>query len=83
MARKITLEEAKRQYVNRYTMEHVPTWARKARPDGLFYAPQYRTDAEWYANTTFPGEEGHIGGKSHCFSTGATWPLGKELKERL
>ena len=79
--------EACRCYVNRFTMEHVPAWA--ANPlssitseDGAatFYAPQFRTDREWYANTTFPGEPGHILGKQHCHTEGQTWPLGRFLK---
>lgn len=78
-------EEAKRKYVHRFTMEHVPAWALKdpgnPRADGkpCFYAPQYRTDREWYDNTTFPGEAGHDGDECHCYASGQTWPLGKWL----
>lgn len=60
-------------------MEYVPDWARKVRDDGTYYAPQYRTDEEWYAATLFPGE-GHVGKREkHCYSSGQTWPLGKAL----
>ena len=69
-----TLEEAKSQYPHRYTREHTPAWAR-----GTDYAPQYHSDAEWYANTTFPGEPGHLGGRKHCFSSNPSWPLGQRL----
>ena len=40
---------------------------------------QYRTDAEWYANTVFPGEPGHYGTRNWCNTNGQTWPLGKWL----
>jgi hypothetical protein len=73
MAR-ITFERAKAKYVHRFTMEHVPSWARKQRPDGRYYAPQYASDAEWFALTLFPPNEMCYG--TDCFSSGQTWPLG-------
>lgn len=81
MTRKITFERAKAVYSNRYTMEHVPPWARTAcEGNGRYYAPQYRTDAEWYANTTFPGESEWLPHQArHCESNGQTWPLGRWL----
>lgn len=72
-----TFEHACAVYVHRYTMEHKPDWARKPRPDGKQYQPQYRTDREWYDNTSFPGEIGHIGRITECYSRNATWPLGQ------
>ena len=74
-----SFEQACAQYVHRFTLTHVPQWARVARPDGKYYAPQYRDCREWYENSSFPGERGHLGGRRHCFSTGATWPMGREL----
>jgi hypothetical protein len=78
-----TFEQAKAQYVHRYTMEHIPSWARR-RPHGAdwYYAPQYRTDREWYDNTKFPGEKGHPdypGSSNHCYTTNQSWPLGQKL----
>jgi len=73
-----TLEEAKRMYPHRYTMEHRPYWALRPAPNGRRYAPQYRTDAEWYNNTLFPGES-ELTDRHHCYSTGETWPLGQWL----
>lgn len=75
----MTFDEAKRRYVHRFTMEHVPAWARKVREDGTYYAPQYRSDREWYENTVFPPQ--HPLGKRcrDCYSTGQTWPLGKAM----
>lgn len=77
----ITFEQAKRQYVHRFTMEHVPGWARIPH-NGKYYAPQYATDLEWYKNTTFPGDKDHIGGNDHCCSSNETWPLGKGFLDK-
>lgn len=76
-ATKLSFEQAKAMYVHRYTMEYIPAWARKANAaTGLFYAPQYRTDKEWYANTVFPP---HSGDKDHCQSANPSWPCGQWL----
>lgn len=80
MSARPTFEQATSRYVHRFTMEHVPAWAKARREDGTFYAPQYRTDREWYENTTFPGEPGHIGDKRHCYTSNQSWPLGQSLK---
>lgn len=77
--RKITLQQARAQYPHRYTMEHVPAWAQKECSDGKYYAPQYNSDAEWYANTIFPGEPGHYGSRNACNAHNPTWPLGMRL----
>lgn len=75
-----TLAQACARYVHRYTMQHVPAWAREPH-NGRYYAPQYRSDAEWYASTIFPGEPGYPYGKRnrHCYTSGQTWPLGQWL----
>lgn len=78
-ARKMALGEACAKFVHRYTMEHVPAWARVQAPNGKFYAPQFRSDAEWYRNTRFAGEPGHFGRAHECYTTGETWPLGEWL----
>lgn len=75
-----TLAQARAQYVHRYTLQHVPSWAQARTPGGTYYAPQYRTDAEWYENTTFPGEPGHLMGPNHCHSRNPSWPMGKVLE---
>jgi hypothetical protein len=77
-----TFEQAKARYVHRFTMEHVPAWARM--PSDFkncvrFPAPQFINDREWYDNTKFKGDEGWIGRGSDCYTTGQTWPLGKWL----
>jgi hypothetical protein len=70
-------------------MEHVPAWAQKpcewpgeGPQYGRHYAPNFRTDAEWYANTIFPGEPDHPDyphKSEYCYTTGQTWPLGHWL----
>ena len=78
--RPLTLAQACAQYPNRYTAEHVPAWASKAcEGNGLFYAPQFASDVEWYNNTKFHGEVGHVGKKSDCYTSGQTWPFGNWL----
>lgn len=81
----MTFEEAKRLYVYRYTMEHVPDWTKSPvllNTDGdqsgiRYYAPQYRTDKEWYDNTLFPPDNPCH--SKDCHSSNRTWPLGKWL----
>lgn len=89
MKRAITFEQAKARFTNRFTMEHVPPWAKEA-PDATppisskrpgYYAPQFRTDREWYDNTRFKGEPGHLGTARECTTSGQTWPLGQWLDE--
>jgi hypothetical protein len=83
MARRLTLSQAKTQYVHRFTMEHVPAWACKRPCDSggtetRYYAPQFRTDAEWYENTVFPGEKEAVF-KDSCYTRNQSWPLGQWL----
>jgi hypothetical protein len=79
MAKLISFDDAKRLYVNRYTMEHVPLWAKQpCSGNGKYYAPQYRSDAEWYENTDFPPLKAR-GSDGDCFSANPTWPLGQWL----
>ena len=84
MPKRPTFERACATYTLRYTMEHIPSWARKSCNGEFYYAPQYRTDREWYDNTKFPGEEGHPEyprRSDHCYTTNPSWPLGQRLKE--
>jgi hypothetical protein len=75
---KLSFEDAKREYINRFTMEHVPAWAKKPLDNGKYYAPQYKSDQEWYDNTVFPP---FTMNKKYCESSNATWPLGQFLSE--
>ena len=73
----MTFAKAKTLYVHRFTMEHKPRWANKPLSNGMFYAPQYESDKEWYENTTFPPSERCFG--TDCHSGNPTWPLGMFL----
>lgn len=73
-----TFEQAKAQFVHRYTCEHVPQWACKPAPNGRYYAPQFATDAEWYAATLFNGES-ELASRRYCYTSGETWPRGQWL----
>lgn len=76
--RPISFEQAKREFINRFTMEHVPLWAKQVRKDGTFYAPQYATDFEWYNKTAFVGEC-ELSSRSTCYSHSPSWPMGMAL----
>lgn len=73
-----SLEQARAQFVHRFTLEHVPAWARQQREDGTFYAPQFATDREWYDNTLFHGES-ELADRHHCHTGAPTWPMGQSL----
>lgn len=75
-----TFAQACTAYVHRYTIDHVPAWALKpCEGNGRYYAPQFASDAEWYANTRFHGEPGHFGRRNECYTSGQTWPRGQWL----
>ena len=75
----LTLAQAQAQYPHRFTLEHVPAWAKLRAPNGRFYAPQYRTDSEWFALTRFPTDRR----ERYCTSSGQTWPMGLWLDQPL
>lgn len=77
--RSISFVDACARYVHRFTQDHVPRWALTPIEPGKYYAPQYRSDREWYELTRFPGEPGHLSIGDDCYSTGQTWPAGKWL----
>jgi hypothetical protein len=82
--RPISFANACAQYVHRYTLEHTPQWAKSpCEGNGRFYAPQYRSDREWYEATRFPGEAGISRKDDHCQSNGQTWPLGQWLHQPM
>lgn len=80
--RVVSFEQARRQFVHRFTMEHVPGWSRNPMNDGQFYAPQFKTDREWYDAHRFPGDEGLSVREEHSESIAPeTWPVGRYLSE--
>lgn len=77
-----TFEQACAQYVHRFTGEHIPEWSRKPMSNGRYYAPNYRTDREWYDATLFPGENAPLAphhNAKYCYSMRQTFPLGITL----
>jgi hypothetical protein len=79
--KKLSFREACASYVHRFTMEHVPNWAKEKREDGTYYAPQF-SDREWYENTEFPPHAFTRGKRDKsCYTSGLTWPLGKSLSK--
>ncbi len=78
--RPISFTEATSRYVHRFTLDHTPSWASTQCAYGKYYAPQYESDEEWYANTLFPSEEG-CPWKDNCMSSNQTWPLGMWLNK--
>lgn len=81
MKRKLTLSQACAAYPNRYTLDHIPAWARGQITPGQYYAPQFASDAEWYHKATFPGEPGLHGNCKHMISGVPSWPLGESLNQ--
>ena len=79
MPRKVSFKDAKRKYVHRFTLEHVPAWATPPRTNGTFYAPHFSSDSEWYDASVFPGEAGLHGNSEYCETNNQTWPLGQDL----
>lgn len=77
---KLSFKEACAQYVHRYTLQHIPQWAKQPAPGGKYYAPQYITDQEWYDNTVFPPDSLS---KNHCMTSNQSWPLGMWLEAPL
>jgi hypothetical protein len=77
---KLSFSEACAQYVHRYTLQHIPQWAKQPMPNGNWYAPQYLTDQEWYDNTVFPP---HNGQRKYCTTSNQSWPLGTVLEAPL
>jgi hypothetical protein len=76
---RLSFEQAKAQYVHRFTMEFIPKWSQEPMPNGKYPAPAYRTDREWYDNTIFPGEKGNENARYYCYSNNQSYPLGKTL----
>ena len=77
--RPISFNRARNTYIHRYTLDHIPAWAREPHKPGIWYAPQYASDREWYEHTLFPGEGGIERDSKFCSSTRQTWPCGNWL----
>lgn len=84
--KRLSFDDACRQFVHRFTMDFTPSWALRQRTDATYYAPQYASDREWYNAYLFPGDNCELGllsGRNkHCEQiTPCTWPLGTFLSE--
>lgn len=64
-------------FVNRFTIERTPAWAR-----GTLYKPQFRDDQDWLANTLFHvRRNGRLDRRFKGCQSTPTWPLGKGCAE--
>lgn len=68
-----------RAFVHRFTMEHVPRWARTPFADGRFPSPQFKSDAEWLERTSFATrKDGRLDTRAKFCDSDPTWPMGFE-----
>jgi hypothetical protein len=73
--------EALRRYINRYTAEHVPNWARGEWKDGKPYPVQFASDQDWLEHTFFQVTEAGRLSKNHRYcESHPTWPNNPELR---
>jgi len=83
--RPFSFEKAKLFFPNRFTLEHVPAWSQVPWPDGrhagMYPAPQFMSDQDWYKCTWFPGEGLLPFTAHHCLSYDHSYPLGKHWLE--
>lgn len=69
--------EALRGYINRYTKTHVPEWAKRPRPDGTQYMPQFKDDNDWLEHTLFYiTKNGDLDKRNPDCESSPTWPDG-------
>lgn len=76
--RPISFENACEKYINRYTFDNVPEWSKQVNKEGLYEAPHFSNDREWYQNTFFPGEQNVAIDSNSCISE-PVFPLGEYL----
>lgn len=77
---RIRFDTAIKRYPNRFTLEHIPSWALKPL-FGKYFAPLYASDREWYDNTQFPEEIEQLP-RDQCLSKNFSYPIGKWLKRQ-
>jgi hypothetical protein len=76
MFKAYSFTEACELFNKRFTMEHAPVWAKMQCSNGKYPAPQFKSDREWYVNTTFPGEKYLDENEKHAISVNQSFPLG-------
>lgn len=58
------------RYINRYTLEHCPDWAK-----GKNYEPHFASDRDWLENTVFGcTKKGRLDKRSNYYHSTPTWP---------
>lgn len=69
-------------YVYRYTRDHKPAWANAEWKDGKPYPVQFRSDAEWLANSRFAVlKDGRLDRSVRECHSHPTWPDNPEMAE--
>jgi hypothetical protein len=64
-------------FVQRYTGDHTPNWAREEWKDGKPYPLQFKNDQEWLENTFFwCTVKGELSKKHRYCESHPTWPNG-------
>jgi len=70
-------KDVKRRFVHRFTKDHKPEWANRARPDGKPYKPQFASDQDWLNNTSFHiKSDGTLDNRYKYCCSNPTWPEG-------
>lgn len=68
-----------RHFPDRYTGQHRPQWAKRARKDGSSYRPHFRDDADWLEHTWFQiRRDGRLDLRARSCESFPTWPWGKD-----
>lgn len=71
-------QEALARFINRFTGEHVPSWAKRPMPSGRPYAVQFKDDEDWLANTFFVvTKSGDLDRRYSFCESSPTWPFGQ------
>lgn len=83
MPRPVSFDQAVLKSPHRFTLEHIPAWADLQREDGMYYAPQYSSDREWYERTLFGTERLTDPRTRYMTDFSATWPLGQSLSSPI
>jgi hypothetical protein len=75
-------DDCLRQFVHRFTKQHVPAWANKEWKDGITYPVQFASDAEWLSYTFFEVTvKGELSKRVHYCESSPTWPDNPELRK--
>lgn len=76
--RPLSIDEARRRFVKRFTLNHIPHWAKHKLPNGKYPGPRYESDQHWYATSEFIGF-GATGVRKYIREGKPTYPVGRFL----